>query len=342
MSDISVSTRNNTGLIYLTRPQALNALTMDMCSAIETALLGWRDDKQIQQVILYADGERAFCAGGDVAALYHMGRAGKIEQINAFWREEYRMNSLIAHYPKPVIAMMQGYVMGGGVGIGCHASHRIICETTKLAMPECAIGLVPDVGGSYLLARTDGHIGEYMALTGARINPADILATRFADHHIALDRWEDVRAEIIGHNNLDIIDALASQPDAPSQLDLDKDEINSLFGASTASAFSTAIAASGTEFAAGVKKAMGRSSPLSMASIFTLIREVRISDNIDSALDWEYRFTSRAIEQADFLEGVRAVLIDKDHAPEWRHNSIDDVPDSLIGRLFEPASRITG
>ena len=209
MSDISVSTRNNTGLIYLKRPQALNALTMDMCAAIETALSDWRDDNQIQQVILYAEGERAFCAGGDVAALYHMGKDGKIDQINAFWREEYRMNSFIAHYPKPVIAMMQGYVMGGGVGIGCHASHRIICETTKLAMPECAIGLVPDVGGSYLLARTKGHIGEYMALTGARINPADILATGFADYHIRLDKWETLRSEIIEHNTLDVIDALS-------------------------------------------------------------------------------------------------------------------------------------
>jgi len=339
MSDISISTQHNTGLIYLTRSQALNALTMDMCSAIETALIGWRDDQQIQQVILYAEGERAFCAGGDVAALYHLGKSGMIKQINAFWREEYRMNSLIAHYPKPVIAMMQGYVMGGGVGIGCHASHRIICETSKLAMPECAIGLVPDVGGSYLLARTDGHIGEYMALTGARINPADILATRFADNHIALDKWEMVRAEIIENNHLDIINALSSQPDEPSQLALHLDEINSLFGNTTIGEFSTAIALSQTDFAASIKKAMLRSSPLSMASIFTLIREVRKADNIDSALDWEYRFTSRAIEQADFLEGVRAVLVDKDHAPNWLHSQIDDVPEALIAELFAPASR---
>ena len=342
MSDISVSTRNNTGLIYLKRPQALNALTMDMCAAIETALSDWRDDNQIQQVILYAEGERAFCAGGDVAALYHMGKDGKIDQINAFWREEYRMNSFIAHYPKPVIAMMQGYVMGGGVGIGCHASHRIICETTKLAMPECAIGLVPDVGGSYLLARTKGHIGEYMALTGARINPADILATGFADYHIRLEKWETLRSEIIEHNALDVIDALSSPAEAPSQLEPDRDEIDSLFGQPTVGDFSAAIAASETEFTASIKKAMGRSSPLSMASIFTLIREVRKADNIDSALDWEYRFTSRAIEHADFLEGVRAVLIDKDHAPHWRHKDINDVPDSLIDQLFAPASRTTG
>lgn len=337
--DISISSQNNTGLIYLQRPKALNALTMEMCSAIETALRGWEHDKQIKQVILYADGERSFCAGGDVAALYHLGKAGKIDQINAFWREEYRMNSYIAHYPKPIIAMMQGYVMGGGVGIGCHASHRIICETTKLAMPECAIGLIPDVGGSYLLARTDGHIGEYMALTGARISPSDILATGFADYHIEANNWELLRAEIINNNTLSIIDELASQPKDPSEIDPIKDEIDAIFGQEDIHQFCAALTAEDTDFKTSVKKAMSRSSPLSMASIFTLIREVRIADNIDDALDWEYRFTSRAIEQADFLEGVRAVLVDKDHAPNWLHSQIDEVPAELIAQLFAPASR---
>lgn len=339
MADIFTDIQRHTGIITLTRPHALNALTMEMCHTIDRCLRQWAENNQIKQVILRAEGDKSFCAGGDVAALYHLGKAGKINEINQFWRSEYQMNSFIAHYPKPIIAMMQGYVMGGGVGIGCHASHRVICETTKLAMPECAIGLIPDVGGSHLLARTDGHIGEYLALTGARITPADILETKFADYHIPANQWDQLTQDIIAQDRVQLLEQAATSPEGASVLAQHKGEIDSLFGVSDYTEFAARIKQSDTEFAQTVKKGMAKGSPISMASIFTLIRQVRKEGSVDKALDWEYRFTSRAIEQADFLEGVRAVLIDKDHAPKWQIAQIQDVPESLIDNLFAPASR---
>ena len=339
MADLSLQIENQTGIITLTRPQALNALSFEMCAQIDSALHEWAENEQITQIIMRAEGEKSFCAGGDVAALYHLGKAAEIEQINAFWRAEYKMNSFIAHYPKPIIAMMQGYVMGGGVGIGCHASHRVIAESTRLAMPECAIGLIPDVGGSYLLARTNGHIGEYMALTGARIKPCDILETDFADIHIPQSQWEQLQRDIIRTNDLNLLRDAATPPEDQSQLQGQMDEINMLFGASDHLAFSQQLAQTDTPFAEQVRTAVTRGSPISMASIFTLIREVRAANHIDAALDWEYRFTSRAIEKADFLEGVRAVLVDKDHNPDWQIKTIDGVSAEQINALFAPASR---
>lgn len=339
MADITTRIENHTGVITLERPQALNALTFEMCEVIDKSLHEWAENEHVKQVILSAEGDKSFCAGGDVAALYHLGKAGKIAEINSFWRAEYRMNSFIAHYPKPIIAMMQGYVMGGGVGIGCHASHRVICETTKLAMPECAIGLIPDVGGSHLLARTEGHIGEYMGITGARILPADILKTNFADMHITQDKWQQIIQDIIAQDDINILKQAASTPEGSSVLAANMAEINQLFGAKDHFEFAHLLSIADSPFTDSVKKAMSRGSPISMASIFTLIREVRNAGTVDAALDWEYRFTSRAIEDADFLEGVRAVLVDKDHAPSWQIDGIENVPSPKIEALFTPASR---
>ena len=180
--DIHIRKEGKAGRITLTRPNALNALTFDMAMAIEAALIEWADDDAVALVIIDAAGDKAFCAGGDIQDLYEHGKAGDFDFGRKFWSDEYHLNALIADYEKPYVALMQGFVMGGGVGISCHGSHRIVCETTQIAMPECGIGLVPDVGGSFLLARAPWKFGEYLGLTGARIGRGDQCWSGLATH----------------------------------------------------------------------------------------------------------------------------------------------------------------
>ena len=189
MDDLNIRKTGRAGRITFTRPKALNALSHPMALAIQDALDGWRNDPDVALVIIDAEGDRAFCAGGDIAAVYHAGRAGVHKVGREFFRDEYRMNATIADYPKPIVAFMQGFVMGGGVGVGGHASHRVVGDTTRIAMPESGIGLIPDVGGTWLLSRAPGRIGEYLALTGARMGPGDALHAGFADLYIPEAKW---------------------------------------------------------------------------------------------------------------------------------------------------------
>ena len=179
--DIHIRKSGKAGRITLTRPGALNAMTYDMCIAIGDALDTWQNDDDIELIIINAEGSRSFCAGGDIADLYQTGKAGDYAYGRKFWRDEYRINAKIKNYPKPYIAIMDGIVMGGGVGISAHGSHRIVTENTLFAMPECGIGLVPDVGGNWLLSRALGHIGEYLGATGARLKAGDCIFAGIAD-----------------------------------------------------------------------------------------------------------------------------------------------------------------
>ena len=194
----------------MTRPQALNAMTYEMALAIERALGEWRDDAKIALIVVDAEGDKAFCAGGDLEGLYRAGKAGDYSYGRKFWSDEYRLNAMIAEYRKPYVALMQGFVMGGGVGIGCHGSHRIVCETTRVAMPECAIGLIPDVGGSYLLAHASGHIGEYLAMTGARMDASDAIYCGFADRFVVRERWPELVVALCATGDVSTIETFAS------------------------------------------------------------------------------------------------------------------------------------
>ena len=189
MSDIFVRKSGHAGRITLTRPKALNAVTYEMCQAIEAALDDWRDDDDVALVIIDAEGDKAFSAGGDIQKLYETGRAGDFAYGQKFWADEYRLNAKIREYSKPYVAFMQGFTMGGGVGVSCHGSHRIVCETSQIAMPECGIGLVPDVGGSLMLAQAPGRLGEYLGTTCARMGPADAIFVGFADTYVPAQDW---------------------------------------------------------------------------------------------------------------------------------------------------------
>lgn len=320
MPDISIRTLGHAGRITLTRPQALNAMTYEMSLAIEAALDAWAEDDAIKLVIIDAEGDKAFCAGGDIQDLYDSGKRGDFTFGQTFWRDEYRLNAKIAEYPKPYVAFMQGFTMGGGVGISCHGSHRVVCESSKIAMPECGIGLVPDVGGSLLLARTPGRMGEYLGCTTARMGPGDAIYAGFADMFIPQDQWPEVIAALEGSGDMSVLDKAATEAPTGTLPGLQAD-VDANFGGETLRDITNALKTDGGEFAEGALTAISRNSPLSMAAGVEIIHRLRgPAADIRRALELEYRFTYRAMEHGDFLEGIRAAVIDKDRAPKWQHD----------------------
>ncbi|KJS42770.1 MAG: enoyl-CoA hydratase [Roseovarius sp. BRH_c41] len=337
-TDISIRKEGRAGRITLTRPKALNALSYDMATAIETALDDWRTDDEVALILIDATGDKAFCAGGDIQQLYDTGRAGDFAFGRRFWADEYRLNAKIAGYPKPYIALMQGFVMGGGVGISCHGSHRVTCESTQIAMPECGIGLVPDVGGSLLLARAPGRLGEYLGTTGTRMGPDDAIHAGFADTYVPQLIWPTLTAALIETGDPAVIAAHAETP-PPGLLPALTPQIDRHFSGETLRDVANALRAEDSDFARDTLKTLSRNSPLSMACAVEMIHRLRApTADIGRALGLEYRFTYRAMEQGDFLEGIRAAIIDKDRKPIWKHG-IDSLPDVAVAQMLQPLGK---
>lgn len=324
MDDLTIRTAGRAGRITFTRPKALNALTHAMARAIHDALDNWRDDPAVALVIIDAEGDRAFCAGGDIAAVYHAGRAGDHQVGRDFFRDEYRMNAAIADFPKPIVAFMQGFVMGGGVGVGGHASHRIVGDTTRIAMPESGIGLIPDVGGTWLLGRAPGRIGEYLAMTGGRMTAGDAIHAGFADMYIPEADWPGLIAMLEDSGD---VTGLRGHP-APAAT-LDRRDL-SAFGGRTLADITAALQEAGDDESL---EALRRNSPLSMAAGLAMVRAARGDDCMQQSLSREYRFTARATAESDFLEGVRAQIIDKDRKPVWRRDASDDTLRAMLAPL---------
>jgi 3-hydroxyisobutyrate dehydrogenase len=335
MTDIYIRQDGHAGRITLNRPKALNALTYEMCLAIENALWAWRSDPTVKLVLIEAQGNKAFCSGGDIAEMFATGSSGDYAYGQRFWRDEYRMNALVAEYPKPVISFLQGFTMGGGVGVGCHGSHRVVGESSKIAMPECGIGLIPDVGGSYLLARAPGRIGEYLGLTTDRMGPGDAIFAGFADLYIPEDAWPSVKASICADGNVASLHAEANQPPA-SRLQAAQPMIDRLFADRTLKDVVRTLREESDEFAKEAFSKLSRNAPLSMACTLEILHRLR-SESLDirNAFELEYRFTSRSMEKGDFIEGIRAAIITKDKAPNWRH-SLDGVPDAEVTEMLRP------
>jgi enoyl-CoA hydratase len=333
--EIHIRKEGRAGRITLNRPGALNALTWEMCRRIEGALADWRDDAQVALLVIDAAGEKAFCAGGDIAEMYASGTAGDYDYGRRFWADEYRMNAALFDFPKPVATFLQGFTMGGGVGVGCHGSHRIVGETSVIAMPEVGIGLVPDVGGSLILARAPGRLGEYLGVTAARMGPGEAIHAGFADYFLPEAGWEALKEELVQTGDWTAVDR-AALPAPESALAASRAEIDSAFAGSALRDIVNALTASGSDFAAAALKAMARNSPLSMACTVDLIRRVRGRDTIQAALEMEYRFTARAMEKGDFLEGIRAAIIDKDRKPRWRHESLVGASNAEVSAMLLP------
>lgn len=325
------------GRLTFNRPKALNALDHDMAEAIEVALDAWRNDPEVKLVIIDAVGDRAFCAGGDIAAIYHQGRAGEFLTGPRFWRDEYRMNAKIAEYPKPVVAFMQGFVMGGGVGVGGHAGYRIVGDSTQIAMPETGIGLIPDVGGTLILAKAPGRVGEYLGITGGRIGAADAIYAGFADIYLPEAEWEAVKAQLAATGDAATIPR-RRVPAEKGFLPDRRPQIEAYFGGHNMREIVATLEAAGTVFAAETLKVIRRNSALSEEATLRLVRMTRATPTIREAVSNEFRFTLRAVERSDFLEGVRAQIIDKDRNPQWKY-TLDTLPEALVSELLAPVPR---
>ena len=335
MPDVIIRKEGHAGRITLNRPKALNALTWDMCLAIEDALDAWQTDPTVALVMIDGAGERAFCSGGDIAEMYASGLRADYDYGRRFWQDEYRLNAKIHNYTKPVVTFLHGFTMGGGVGVGCHASHRIVCADSQIALPECSIGLVPDVGGSLLLARAPGHCGEFLGLSGDRMDAGDAIYAGFADCYIPQDQWADLKTALTTSGDVTHINnATLSAP--ASRLVTWQGEIDECFSDQTLADIYENMSTKLGPAIAHIRTKMDRNAPLAMACAAKIIKLVRKNPTINTALEHEFRFTSRCVAQGDFIEGIRAAIIDRDRTPKWQHKSWADVPASEVTRMTQP------
>jgi enoyl-CoA hydratase len=323
----------------MNRPQALNALTLAMVRDIWQALLAWQDDPAIALVLLDGAGDRALCAGGDVISLYEA-RASGSALARTFWSEEYRLNALIGRYPKPFVAIQDGIVMGGGIGLSGHAQYRVVTERSMLAMPETGIGLIPDVGGTWLLARATGQLGVYLGLTGARMSGSDAIQAGFAGTFVPSASLDALKARLIDpHGGLvdEVIDEAGDAHPVPlSPLMALKPAIDRAFGHDTVEAILTALGTTTDAWAQKTRADLATKSPIALAATLAAIRAARRMRSLEEALAAEYRLTVRLYEAGEFPEGVRALLVDKDKAPRWRPARLEDVTPAMVAALQAP------
>ncbi len=324
MTDLITRVDAHAGRITLNRPDALNALTYQMCLDIEAALDGFEADPAITLILIDAAGDKAFCAGGDIAEMYRTAKAGNFEYGRQFWTDEYRLNAKLATSPKPIVSFLQGFTMGGGVGVGCHGSHRIVGESSKIAMPECGIGLVPDVGGSLILANAPGRVGEYLGTTTARMTAADAIWVGFADTFIPEDQWDAVKTALCDTGDVGLIAGFAADP-GPAPLAAKLDDINRHFAGVTLPDILRSLSFEDTDFTRDALRRLRGPSPLAMAAAVELIHRNRGQTDIAKALDMEYRYTFRSASDGEFIEGIRALIIDKDKSPKWHHDLHDNM-----------------
>jgi enoyl-CoA hydratase len=314
-----IERRGGAGVIVLNRPRALNALTLTMVRLMAAALDDWERDPGVTRVVLRAAGEKAFCAGGDIRHLYELGRAGDHEAQLTFWREEYQLNERIRTYPKPVIALIDGIVMGGGVGVSINAAHHVAGERFVFAMPEVGIGFFPDVGGTYFLPRLARRAGVFFALTGLRAHAGDALAFGLVQTFVPSARFGDLATALEGEAPVEATLARFAANPQPSKLMKEADGVEACFSLPTRDAILDALAGAqrrGFAFAGPARAAMLEKSPTSQA---VALRQMALGPSLDihEALRVEYRIVSRVCRGHDFYEGVRALIVDKDNRPQW-------------------------
>lgn len=348
--DISFAVKGAVGIVSLNRPKALNALTLEMIRVMDRQLAAWEADAAVKAVLIRGEGGKAFCAGGDVRAVWKSiveENAGKPSTLSRdFFIHEYRLNRRIHHFKKPYIALLDGITMGGGVGLSRHGAFRIVTETSMIAMPETAIGLFPDVGGSWFLNECPGWTGYYLALTGARLDAADAIYTGMATHFVPRARldelqaalftadWSADAAEAVARKIVQSFAAAAGQP----KLAADRSKIDACFQQESAAAILAALKAEGGDFARETLETLGHRSPTSICVSLEQLRRGR-GLSIEQALVMEYRLTQACMRGHDFFEGIRAVLVDKDHAPKWQPARLQDVTKELVeGHFAEPES----
>lgn len=335
--EVLIRREGRAGRITMNRPKALNALTYGMVGEIWKALVAWQSDPAVELVLLNGAGDRALCAGGDVRSLYDSRTDGS-GFARTFWRDEYRLNALIGRYPKPYVALQDGIVMGGGIGLSGHAAHRIVTERSRLAMPETGIGLIPDVGGTWLLAHAPGQAGIHLGLTGENMGAADAIHARFASSFVPSAKLSALAAQLCDPKGGDvhtIITEHAEEP-GPSQLAGRSSDIDKAFAGETVEAILAALAETSGEWAAKTGAALSQKSPKALKLTLAAIRNARTLSSLDQALIMEYRLTVRLFEDGEFPEGVRALLVDKDLKPKWSPSQLDGVTNDLVARYLTP------
>ncbi|GEO80600.1 enoyl-CoA hydratase/isomerase family protein [Pararhodospirillum oryzae] len=334
--EILFSVADGVAVVTLNRPRALNALTLDKIRHLDPALRVWADDSDVRLVIIEGTGERAFCAGGDVRAMAQAAGQGRFADNETFFAEEYRLNRLIKTYPKPFVALIDGITMGGGVGVSVHGRFRVATERTQVAMPETGIGMLPDVGGTWILPRCPGEVGTWMALTGARQGAADALAAGLATHYVPSERLPELKAALCapGADPEAVLARFHADP-GPASWPARQALIDRCFAGDDAETILEALAAEGDPWAAEARATVLTKSPLSTRVTLRALREGATLD-FDGCLRQEYRLASRLTRLPDFAEGVRAVLIDKDNQPRWSPATLDGVDPDAVEALFAP------
>jgi enoyl-CoA hydratase len=332
--DVLVTVENGVGRLVLNRPKAINSLTHSMVTVIASALTAWEHDDTVHTVLLTGAGDRGLCAGGDVVAIYHSAQADGAE-ARRFWYDEYLLNAQIGSYPKPYVAVMDGIVMGGGVGVSAHAGVRVVTDTTKMAMPEVGIGLIPDVGGTYRLARTPGLLGIHAALSGAPFNGADAIALGFADHFVPHDRLADFTQAIVEDGVDAALAAHAQQPPASALL-AHRDWVDACYAGHTAADIVDALRAHPAVEANTAADLIAGRSPIAVSVALEAVR--RAADlSLTEALQMEYRTSCAAVRSHDLVEGIRAQIIDKDRNPTWDPASLAVITAADVEGYFAPA-----
>ena len=334
--EVLIRVQSGVGRITLNRPKALHALNKAMCEAMTAALVAWREDPAVKSVVIDHAGERGFCAGGDIRMIAESG-AGDAVEARAFFLTEYRLNQLMFDYPKPITAIVDGIVMGGGVGISEPAEVRIATERTTYAMPETGIGLFPDVGGGWFLSRLPGETGTWLALTGARLKAADTVFLGIHTHYLPTDALEAFHAILKTDpaHPADVADGLEADPGEPA-VEAHVGAIDRLFAPDSVEAIFAALEAEGTDWALAQLAVLKTKSPQSLKVTLRQLRLGRDMADFASNMTMEYRLGGRVVRTHDFQEGVRSVIVDKDGAPAWRPATLEAVSDAEVDALFAP------
>lgn len=322
------------GLITLNRPKAINSLNQPMVDALRAILTRWEADDAVRAVVLSGAGDRGLCAGGDVVAVYHSARKDGVE-VRKFWRDEYLLNGQIGRFPKPYVSLMDGIVMGGGVGVSAHGSVRVVTETSKVAMPEVGIGFIPDVGGAFLLSRAPGALGLHAALTGAPFSGADAIAMGFADHYVPHGELDAFTAAVVSDGIESALARYAVEPPS-SELAAQRDWIDDCFAGETVEDIVAALRGHDAAPANDAANLIATRSPIAVSVALEAVRRAAKLDTLEDVLIQDYRVSSASARSHDLVEGIRAQIIDKDRNPKWSPATLDAVRAADVDAYFAP------
>jgi enoyl-CoA hydratase len=325
---------NGIGLITLNRPKAINSLTHNMVNLLSTVLIRWERDDAVRAVVLNGAGERGLCAGGDLVPLYHSARKDGAE-ARRFWRDEYLLDAQVGRFAKPYVALMDGIVMGGGLGVSAHANTRVVTDKSKIAFPEVGIGFIPDVGGMYLLSRASGALGTHAALTGATFNGADAIALGFADHYVPHSELEAFTQAIVANGVEGALAHHATEP-PPSELAAQREWIDECYTGGTVTDIIATLRGHDAGQANDAADLIASRSPIAVSVALEAVRRAADLQTLEDVLTQDYRVTSASSRSHDLVEGFRAQIIDKDRNPKWSPASLAEVTVNDVAAYFAP------